>query len=178
MSRYMPVLVRLEDVERVTRLLRELEESRPADEDPAVDLTRPRAASPAQTSATVGVDTARPPELVDVPTWSVEDLRRLAEGTTATTRRWTLALDVCAAEPETYLQTSEIARRSGMSVAEWRDAPRKITRHMRANYPDVPKDENGDAIWPLHAKTLPEHRNEVSWAITQEMAELWKQVRA
>ena len=82
--------------------------------------------------------------------WSVEDLARLAEGRTATTQRWARAMDVLVdAGPGTWLPTSQVARRSGMSINEWRDAPRKISRHLKVRYPNVPRDENGHAHWPL-----------------------------
>lgn len=172
MSRWIPVLVRLEHLEAVTRFIGELEASRGADN--VGDMIE-------FVEATGGVHSfaaERRAELDARPSWTLEDLQRLARGETATTERWARALDVCAAAPETYLPTSEIARRSGMTIAQWRDAPRKIARHLKAQYPHVPRDEKGDAVWPLLAKSVPEHPGEVSWAITSEMARLWKQVRS
>lgn len=172
MTRWIPVLVRLEDLEAVSRFIGGLESSRTDDQgDEVTQLVGSQ--SVAEATSDVGAD-----GLTSRVSWSYEDLERLAKGETATTARWTRALDVCAAVPETFLPTSEIAKRSGMSIAEWRDAPRKITRHLKANYPNVPRDENGDAYWPLQAKSVPEYPGEVSWAITSDMARLWKQVRS
>ena len=172
MSRWIPVLVRLEDLDLVTRYLGELEASRDDSYvDAMVELTQ-SGSDPAVVSRSEST------ELDSRPSWNLEDLRRLARGETATTSRWAKALDVCASTPETYLPTSEIAARSGMSIREWRDAPRKITRHLRVNYPNAPRDSQGNAVWPLHAKSVPEHPGEVSWAITSEMASLWKEVRS
>lgn len=170
MSRWIPVLVRLEDYDTVTRLVAERELERPDNDfDQAVQLAEVPSAE---------ARVAEPGELSERPLWSVEDLRRLAEGTTDTTERWTRALDVCAEQPGTYLPTSEVARRTGMSIPQWRDAPRKITRHLNKHYPNVPRDRRGDPVWPLHAKTRPEHPSEVSWAISPEMAVLWRQARS
>lgn len=172
MSKWIPVLVRLEDLEAITRLIGELESSRTEyDVDQSIEFVE----SHSDAGATA---TDRPAELASRVSWTSEDLQRLAKGETATTARWARALDVCASSPETYLPTSEIAKRSGMTIAEWRDAPRKITRHLKANYPNVPRDEKGDAVWPLRAKSVPENPGEVSWAITSDMARLWKQVRS
>lgn len=164
MARWIPVLVRLEDLDKVTRLLSDLELTR--GEEDAADEVDVEAPAPS-------AGTPHAPK----PVWSLQDLQRLAEGSTATTTRWARAMDVCAEVPETFLPTSEVARRAGMSIAEWRDAPRKISRHLKAHFPDVPRDQNDKAVWPLRAKTVPEHPGEVSWAMSAEMAHLWKQVR-
>ena len=111
------------------------------------------------------------------PNWSLSNLQRLASSQTATGQRWARALDVCSECPGEYLPTSEVARRSGMEINEWRDAPRKISRHLKAHYPDLPTDSAGHAYWPLHAQTVPEHPQEVSWAASSGTARLWKQVR-
>lgn len=172
MSKWIPVLVRLEDLDLVTSYIGELEASRDDSHlDPMIELTH-SGSDPAQVSL------SEPTELDSRPSWDLEDLQRLAKGETATTSRWARALDVCASSPETYLPTSEVAKRSGMSIREWRDAPRKITRHLRVNYPNVPRESDGNAVWPLHAKSVPEHPGEVSWAISSEMARLWKEVRS
>lgn len=171
MSKWIPVLVRAEDVEDVTRLILEREAARNQDDiDSVIEVLQDQGTSRSD-QADASKDDSR-------QSWSVEDLGRLAKGDTATTERWARALDVCAKEPENYLPTTVIAERSGMTVAEWRDAPRKISRHLKAHYPNVPKDENGDACWPLHAWSKPEYPGQVSWAITAEMARLWNQVRA
>lgn len=168
-NKWIPVLVRLEDYDTVTRMVAEWESGRDFDAlDQAVD-----------TKGLLVTDD-QPDELDELsqrPLWSVEDLRRLAAGTTDTTERWARAMDLCAEQPGTYFPTSEVASRTGMSIPQWRDAPRKISRHLNKHYPDVPRDSNGDPVWPLHAKTQPEHPNEVSWAMSAEMASLWRQVR-
>ncbi|WP_248581267.1 hypothetical protein [Nocardioides sp. InS609-2] len=63
-----------------------------------------------------------------------------------------------------------------MTVNEWRDAPRKITRHLKANYPNVPLDSHGLHIWPLLAKGKPGSQ-EVHWAMNAEQASSWRKVR-
>lgn len=112
--------------------------------------------------------------------WSLADLARLAQGRTATTARWTRALDLCSeAGPGVWLSSSEIARRSGMGINEWRDAPRKITRHLNKHYPDVPVNESGDHFWPLAVGGggIPDNGGEVWWAITIDQKRRWDEVR-
>jgi hypothetical protein len=46
-----------------------------------------------------------------------------------------------AEEPKKSLPTSEIAKRAGMTINEWRDVPRKITRLLRAHFPGFPRGE-------------------------------------
>jgi hypothetical protein len=73
-------------------------------------------------------------------------LATLAQGKTATTERWALAMNVSAEAPEKNgSRRPKSPKRAGMTTIQWRDAPRKITRHPRAHFSDVPKDENGDA---------------------------------
>lgn len=174
MSTWVPVLVRIEDYTEITTLVAKREATRD-DSGPQVPLPEVRDL----TSLTSPRLSHEDQELALRASWSLEDLGRLARGDTATTRRWTRAMDVCAESPQTWLTTSQIAERSGMTTNEWRDAPRKISRHLRAHYPDVPKDQYGDAYWPLCPRSnLPGSSGEVSWAITAEMADLWHQVRA
>lgn len=88
-------------------------------------------------------------------------------------------MDVCSDAAEAvdpWLSTSEVAKRSGMSINEWRDAARKITRHLKANFAGVPLDENGNRIWPLLARDKPGSA-EVHWAMNTEQAKRWRQVR-
>lgn len=178
MTSWIPVLVRLEDYAEVTDQIAAREAARPAGQSVTpVDQVRALGDLP----ATALPATPEERKLAAHIPWDVEDLARLAEGRTTTTQRWTRALDVMVdAGPGTWLPTSEIARRSGMTINEWRDAPRKITRHLQARYPNVPRNENGDAYWPLCAlgRSIPDNGGEVWWAITAEMATRWRHVRA
>ncbi|RYF60612.1 MAG: hypothetical protein EOO27_05230 [Comamonadaceae bacterium] len=84
---------------------------------------------------------------------------------------------MCCEHPGTYLPTSKVAELSGMTITEWRDAPRKISRHLKAHFSDVPVSAKGALSWPLSAETMPEHPGEVSWMATAETAKRWEQVR-
>jgi hypothetical protein len=167
-STWIPVLVRIDHLDVVTRLIADLEVQRLVEDGSGVVTL-------ASVPAVEGP--APEPELLGRPSWSESALRRLANGTSATAQRWTSAMDLCAGDPGSYLPTSEVARLTGMTITEWRDAPRKITRHLKAHFSDVPRDANSDLVWPLHASSRPEYPGEVSWAITPEMATLWKRVR-
>lgn len=105
--------------------------------------------------------------------WEADDLRRLAKSEFITAVRWARAIDVCCDHVEEFLSTQQIAKETGMSVNEWRDAPRKITRHLKARYPNVP-------AWPLAVKdgrALGHNDGQVYWAINGEQAARWQLVR-
>jgi hypothetical protein len=113
------------------------------------------------------------------PLWPIDDLRVLSKGTSETAKRWTRAMDLCceiADSGNPWLSTSEVADRTRMSLNEWRDATRKITRHLKANYPSVPLDDKGDHVWPLLGVLRPGYQ-EARWAMNREQAVLWRQVR-
>jgi hypothetical protein len=174
MSRWIPILVRLEDYQEITALIAEREAGRDPSEQAiqVSDVMGPGIAS----TRTMTQEEA---ELARHKPWDEADLARLAEGRTATTQRWCRAMDVCAVKAEEWLPTSVVAERAGMTINEWRDAPRKITRHLRAHFPGVPRAQNGEAEWPLcvGGSGIPAARGEVYWAITTEMARRWKTVR-
>lgn len=172
MSSWVPVLVRLEDYTEIAALVADREAS--------------RADSPTEVATTldpkpIPVREADPhsAQLATWTPWSLDDLRSLANGTSETAKRWALAMDACCeavGSDQPWLSTSEVADRSGMSINEWRDAPRKITRHLKANYPNVPLDPKGDHIWPLLARSKPGSQ-EVHWAMNPEQAKRWREVR-
>lgn len=177
MSTWVPVLVRLEDYREVAALVAEREADR-LDGEPIDNVYKVQELG--VLAAGAHPRTSEDRRLADHTPWDVDDLRVLAEGRTKTTERWGRAMDVCAEEPERWLPTSEVARRAGMTINEWRDAPRKITRHLRAHYPNVPVDENGEQVWPLcpGGAGIPANGGEVWWAITREMAARWREVRS
>lgn len=106
--------------------------------------------------------------------WDVAELRRLASSDIVTAQRWARAIDVCAGHVGQFLSTQQVAAESGMSINEWRDAPRKITRHLASHYPAV----NG--TWPLvvvSGKQLGHSYDQAYWAITEEQAKRWAEAR-
>lgn len=105
--------------------------------------------------------------------WNLDDLRRLAKGETVTTQRWAQALDLCSQRVGEFLSTQDVAALTGMRIEEWRDAPRKIQRHLDRNYPDVPG-------WPLavvSGRKLGHTYDQAYWAINDEQASHWLKVR-
>lgn len=107
--------------------------------------------------------------------WDLADLRRLATSTFATAQRWARAMDVCSRHVNKFLSTQDVAAESGMTVNEWRDAPRKLPRHLAAHYPNVLHDK-----WPLavlSARRLGINDGQVYWAINDEQAQRWLQIR-
>ncbi|MGQ0630017.1 MAG: hypothetical protein ACT4P1_03180 [Sporichthyaceae bacterium] len=176
MSKWLPLLVRIEDYAEITALIAQRETARGDEGVRHVITTSPEVAGNLAADQEEEKLARRDP-------WSLEDLATLARGLTLTTARWTRAMDVCTQareKGEIWLPTSKVAQLAGMEINEWRDAPRKISRHLKANFPNVPRDHHGDHFWPLcpGGGDLPANGGEVWWAITAEMARRWRQVRA
>lgn len=113
--------------------------------------------------------------------YSERDLARIAEGQTLTTQRWARALDFCAQRPGEFFTTAEVCAGTGMRLTEWRDAPRKITRHLEGHYPNAPRftvgRHAGSPMWPLFAWTF-RGDEQVSWAADAETARRWHRIRS
>lgn len=110
------------------------------------------------------------------PAWPEEALERLAQSTSVTAQRWARAMDAVAQGEQDWYTTSEVAQLSGLTVNEWRDAPRKISRHLKAHYTDVPVHK-GNLAWPLRPWTNPERPLEVSWGMPPVTKERWLRIR-
>ncbi len=112
-------------------------------------------------------------ELSKLLPWEVADLERLAGSEYKTAQRWALALDVCTTHPGELLSTERVCAESGMTIRQWRDAPKKLPQHLKHHYPDVPG-------WPLvgvWGKAIG-GEGQVFWGITREQADRWTAVRA
>lgn len=170
MTHWIPLLVRTEDFNEFAAMVVEREADR-GDDDSTVFASSP---PQPQVEAEERDDLAT--LLAAYPSWTEDALRRLSAGTALTAQRWTRALDVVAASDEqTWFTTSEIAEKSGMAINEWRDAPRKLPQHLKANYPDAPRHADGSIAWPLLAKSITSA--EVSWAMTPGTKVLWRRIR-
>jgi len=164
-DKWLPILVRLEDYPDVTAFIAEREAQRKGTAVGAPEVK-------------TDLDEPEDARLAGHTPWPLNELRRLEGGGSLTAKRWVRAMDVCSqvAGSGEWLSTSEVATRAGMTISEWRDAPRKITRHLKAHYPSVPTDERGDHIWPLRAANMP-GSPEVHWAMNVEQARRWREVR-
>lgn len=134
-------------------------------------VAAPSSEESANTSTALSYANAGVAELV---AWSIEDLRRLARSEAVTAQRWARAMDACTERVGEYLSTQEVAAMTGMTINEWRDAPRKITRHLATHYPDNPG-------WPLAVRSgrrLGHSYDQAYWAISEEQAKRWREVRA
>lgn len=171
-NKWVPVFVRLEDYEEITKLVASREQTCNY-EGSSFGWDTPGEVPSRSADAPV-VEANK--KLEEYPAWPLEALERLAASSVKTAERWSLALDVFASDEVGWLTTSEVAERAGMTLNEWRDAPRKLPRHLKANYPDVPVESNGDPAWPLFAQTMP-GKDEVSWAVPPVTKERWAQVR-
>lgn len=162
---WLPLLVRLEDYAELAELVRERESTR----DPG---SAPSIGAQAAMDASAEPLTHEQAKLAEHVPWSVHNLARLAKGDSLTAQRWVKAMDVLAQQPGTWLPTSKVAELSGMTINEWRDAPRKMPRHQAKNYPD-------EQMWPLCAggAGIVNNQGEVWWAMTEEVARRWNSVR-
>lgn len=171
MSTWIPLLVRVEDYAELAGLVATKEAERPEGSAPSIpELTvalgeEPRAATKAAEL------------LMPLKPWSLDDLRQivLTAPVYKTMARWARAMDVAADHPGPtgFLSTAQMASTSGMSINEWRDAPRKLPQHLTAHFP-------AGIEWPLRAvggRDLGKD-DQVYWGITIEQANRWKQVRS
>ena len=168
MSKWIPLLVRIEDYAELAGQVAAREAKRP---DAAGPTPEARVALP-ETSRTA---TKTEELLAQLKPWSLDALRQiiLTTPTYKTMARWARAMDVASGHPEEFLSTAQIASESGMSINEWRDAPRKLPQHLTAHFP--PSIE-----WPLKPTGGRElgKDDQVYWGISIEQARRWTQVRA
>lgn len=162
---WIPVLVRLADYAVVTQLVATREAERGQEPNHTVSHR-------AELGGRATVD----PLLATWPAWPEKALRRLAASSSLTAERWVRAMDAIAVGDADWYSTSEVAQLSGLTVNEWRDAPRKISRHLKAHYQDVPVHE-GHLVWPLRAGGQPDKPDEVSWGMSPVTKGRWLQLR-
>lgn len=175
MTHWTPLLVPEEDYLEFASLvalrLAQRRDRDPADGPEALRVVAPQVDD--SVTATGGPAAVMARALNALRPWSVEDLRRLAKGETVTTQRWAQVLDLCSQRVGEFLSTQDVAAHTGMRVEEWRDAPRKIQRHLDRHYPNVPG-------WPLAAvsgRKLGHTYDQAYWAINDEQASRWMTVR-
>lgn len=166
MSNWVPLLVRLEDYAELANQVAASEARRPVEAEPTatrVALTK-----------TPGSPTKAQELLAQLKPWNLDELRQIDANAPIykTMARWALAMDVASDHPEEFLSTAQIASESGMSINEWRDAPRKLPQHLTAHF-------RAGLEWPLRAVGGRElgRDDQVYWGITLEQARRWKQVR-
>ncbi len=164
---WLPVLVRTEDYLPVATLIATREAQRQGTHSGTAPAA-PRAVADGQ----IGI--APPAEYgpeVHLVAWPVEQFTKLAESSFTTAQRWVQAIDVVAKYEGRLLSSEQVAAMAKMPIAAWRDAPRKITRHLEAHY-TVPG-------WPLYAvggRKLGLD-DQVYWGISTEQALRWRQAR-
>ena len=168
MSKWIPLLVRIEDYAELASQVAASEAKRPDEAARTPEMRVALAETPrAATKAEEWLARLKP--------WSIKDLRQIIDTTPnyKTMARWARAMDVASNHPEEFLPTTQIASESGMTINEWRDAPRKLPQHLTAHFP-------ANIEWPLMAVGGREFGKEdqVYWAITIDQAKRWKQARA
>ncbi|MCE0459689.1 hypothetical protein [Curtobacterium flaccumfaciens] len=122
--------------------------------------------------------------LTEHQAWRTAQLAQLAAGDSLTAQRWIIAIDFCAAHRGQRFSTEEIVANATLTLNEWRDACRKITAHLRANFEDLPKWSRelytGSNFWPLVTVGGRELKtdNQLFVGVTDEQAERWLSVRS
>lgn len=168
MSKWVPLLVRIEDYAELASQVAAREARRP-DEAGLTPETRVVLAETARAA------TKAEELLVRLKPWGLDELRQIVvtAPTYKTMARWARAMDVASEHPEEFLSTAEMASESGMSINEWRDAPRKLPQHLTAHF-------RANIEWPLAAVGGRElgKDDQVYWGITIDQAQRWRQVRA
>lgn len=175
---WIPVLVDSEDYDDVTAIVAERARSRGVTSSAMPPIAVPGLSGPAS-AASEGDQFARAATAAltgHIP-WDTDDLERLADPDNRfeTARRWVRAMDVCLAhvdDPFPFISTEQVCEESGMTLNQWRDAPRKLPAHLTAHYPNA-RD------WPLVAIEGRKvgRDNQIYWALTHEQAKRWKRVR-
>lgn len=176
---WIPVLVDIEDYHEITAMVAERARARGASgasELPAIAVVGPTSRTLNTPDGDQYARTAAA-ALESQIAWELEDLERLADPETRfeTARRWALAMDACLKhidDPFPFISTEQVCNESGMTLNQWRDAPRKLPAHLAKHYPNVRN-------WPLAAIEGRKvgRDNQIYWALTQEQAQRWRQVR-
>lgn len=177
---WIPVLVDSEDYDDVTAIVAERARARGVSTSSAMPAIAVLAASGLASTASEGGDQfarAATTALAGHIPWDIDDLERLADRDNRfeTARRWVRAMDVCLGHVDDsfpFISTEQVCEESGMTLNQWRDAPRKLPAHLTAHYPNA-RD------WPLVAIEGRKvgRDNQIYWALTHEQAKRWKQVR-
>ena len=167
MSKWVPLLVRIEDYSELASQVAAREAERPDESGPTPETRVALAATPrAATKAEELLARLKP--------WSTDDLRQIIDTapTYKTMARWARAMDVAAEHPEEFLSTAQIASEAGMTINEWRDAPRKLPQHLTAHFA-------ANIEWPLAGVGGRElgKDDQVYWGLTAEQAQRWLRAR-
>jgi hypothetical protein len=169
---WIPLLVRSEDYAEFAAMVADREMVRDDEEEPAPPVLEVAIGEGRAKTGSDRYEAVLAAEFAKLLPWELADLERLANSSVLTAQRWALAMDVCTAHEGEFLSTEQVCAESGMSINEWRDAPRKLPRHLASHYP-------AGLGWPLRGVWGRQlgRENQVYWAITPEQAKRWRQVR-
>ncbi len=106
--------------------------------------------------------------------WTTADLRRLAKGSTFTTKVLTEIMDVLADDPGTWLTSAELASKIGQNPETIKRIWTHVSRHINKRYAGLP--------WPLQAKWGlnfdPARESFVYYRLTDSQAQQWQAARS
>ncbi|MDG4797853.1 hypothetical protein [Micromonospora sp. WMMD1082] len=104
--------------------------------------------------------------------WTVEDLRRLSRGRSATHRTVTAVLDALAAEPERLFTVGDLAQVTGRPRKKIIGALAGLTRLLKAHY-----DYAGRGLPFARLAGRPEAPRELCYTMDPERAARWRKAR-
>lgn len=168
MSDWIPLLVRAEDYAELSALVAAREADR-TDRAWTPGRVATSEASIAGTGAVVEDAWAR------FRAWPVESLRQLADSRRIyrTAERWCLAIDVACDHTNALISSAQMAEEAGMSINEWRDAPRKLPQHLKAHY----QEGLGLPLLDIAGRDIGKD-DQVYWGISAEQRDRWRQANA
>jgi len=106
--------------------------------------------------------------------WTIDELRRIAQGRVYTTRVLTQILDVLADAPSTWMTSVELAAATGRKEQAIRRIWTHVSRHINKWYVGHP--------WPLEARWglefEPARDGVVYYRVSDDQAKAWKEAHA
>jgi hypothetical protein len=168
MADWIPLLVRADDYAELSALVATREAGR-------TDGTLPSMRVATSTRSIAGAGAVIEEAWARFRPWPVESLRQLADSrrTYKTAERWCLAIDVACDHVNALISSVQMAEEAGMSISEWRDAPRKLPQHLRAHYPEG----LGLPLLDVAGRDIGKD-DQIYWGLSSEQRDRWRQANA
>jgi hypothetical protein len=168
MADWIPLLVRAEDYPELSALVAAREAGRTDGDPPSLRTSTSQIAG-------VGAGAVIQQAWSRFRSWPVESLRQLADSrrTYRTAERWCLAIEVACDHTNALISSAQMAEEAGMSINEWRDAPRKLPQHLKAHYPEG----LGLPLLDIAGRDIGKD-DQIYWGISSEQRDRWRQACA
>ncbi|PWN03206.1 hypothetical protein DJ010_08785 [Nocardioides silvaticus] len=189
MGDWIPLLVRREDYAELAALVAQREVGRPdrplgsvvsTDVPYAVPVPGvgpvPPAAAAAPAAPVVELtpaERAEAEQLARLVPWSTTELKRLATSPALLAHRWRMVLDACSSRPGGFFADERIAPLTATRPEEWAETRAAMGRFLETNFADAP----GAPVVVAGGATLRRSDTQDWWAVTEEQADRWREVR-